>query len=345
MDRPLEVIDMQNVTLKSTNIENVQPLLVTQFRRKERDQCHEIRRSEVGNQIINYFSRDVSLCYSALHLINVTLAHIDGLQITVKLPYLGSGLIIEQSIDIYINNTALLTNGSRRTYFLIYEQLGLLVFNSSRIVVESLQANNFVSGIALWKSHSISVSDTWIQNCTKAGVLIIDSGSVSVMNVQARNSKHGLISASSSHIIITNSTLLNNTNSGITLRTVANIDIQHSFIDNNGINGLYFTDCTNTLVKGTHITRNKYFGLFVHFCTDLTMINILVKHNAHPAIYIEFSKAIMKNVYISNSSGTGMRISNADMHMENVLTEYNQVHGIELTNYHCNHVTGVIKLQ
>ena len=104
----------------------------------------------------------------AIRLINVTLAHIDGIQIAAILPYNVSGLIIEQSTNISINNISLTLSSSRMNK----SEFGLLVYNSSRIVVDSLQANNFSWGISACKSNSINISNTQIQNCNGSGVLI-----------------------------------------------------------------------------------------------------------------------------------------------------------------------------
>ena len=179
MDRPLEVIDRQNVTLKSTGIENVQPLLVPKFFYESLGQCLEIECPFMRSKIIHDRDSDytdifversnISVC-SAIHLINVTLANINGIKIAANLPYYVSGLIIDQSMDIYINNTALALSSSR----MHTSEFGLLVYNSSRIVMDSLKANNFSWGIASYKSISISISNTKIQNCGRSGVSIFN---------------------------------------------------------------------------------------------------------------------------------------------------------------------------
>ena len=109
----------------------------------------------------------VSVCCSALHLINVTHAHIDGIQVAANSSHL-SGLIIEQCTDILISN-AVLTLISTEMHT---SEFGVLVFGSSEIVVDSLQASNFSWGMAACKSMAISISNTKIQNSIRSGVLI-----------------------------------------------------------------------------------------------------------------------------------------------------------------------------
>ena len=331
MDRPLEVTDMQNVTLKLNDTENVQPSLVPQFPCKMHSQCLEIEPPDVAYAKRDHhmiFARSkVSVCCSAIRLINVTLAHIDGIQITANLPYNVSGLIIEQSTDIYIDNMALTLSSSRMNK----SEFGLLVYNSSRIVVDSLQANNFLSGISACKSNSINISNTQIQNCNGSGVLVFESNSVSVENVMSQNNRHGILLALTHHTNITNGTLLNNGLNGMTLMKAENSDIHHSLSHSNGIHGLFLGNCTYTFVKGIHASHNAITGLTIYSCTDLSITNILAKYSQYYGINIHNIIGIMRSVYASNNNDTGIFISDSEVVMENVTAEYNHMYGIALT--------------
>ena len=332
MDRPLEVIDMQNVTLKSNDTENLQPLLVPQFPCEMHSDCLEIEPPEVAPPYaifsLSFTTSNVSLCCSAIRLINVTLAHIDGIQIAAILPYYYnvSGLIIEQSTDISVNNMALTLSSSRMNT----SEFGLLVYNSSRIVVDSLQANNFSWGISTCKSNSINISNTQIQNCNGSGVLIFESNSVSVENVTSQNNRHGILLALTNHTIITNSTLLNNSLNGITLMKANNSDVHHSLSDNNWFHGLYLGNCNHTSVKGIHASHNAVTGLTIFSCKHLTMTNILAKYSQFSGMIINNSPGIMQNIYASNN-GQGLFTLYSEMIMENVSAEYNQFDGIVLS--------------
>ena len=330
MDRPLEVIDMQNVTLKLNDTENVQPSLVPQFPCEMHGQCLEIEPPDVAYAKRDHhmiFARSkVSVCCSAIRLINVTLAHIDGIQITANLPYNVSGLIIEQSTDIYIDNMALTFSSSKMNT----SEFGLLVYNSSRIVVDSLQANNFSSGISACKSNSINISNTQIQNCNGSGVLIFESNSVSVENVMSKNNRHGILLALTNYIIITNGTLLNNSLNGLTLMKAKNGDIRHSLSHSNGIHGLFLANCTYTFVNGIHASHNAITGLTIYSCIDLSMTNILAKYSRYYGMNIHSIVGIMRSVYASNNNNDGIFIFDSEMVMENVSAEYNQFDGIDL---------------
>ena len=166
----------------------------------------------------------VSLCCSAVHLVNVSQALINGIQIAANV----SGLLIEQCTGVLISNVVL-TGNKLRMY-----QCGLLIYASSRILVDSLQAKNLSWGILVCKSISIVISNTQIQNCSRSGMLTSDSDSVSVVNVMSQNNKHGILLVSTNHTTIINNSLLNNVWNGITLRKAKNCDTYYTFSAGNG---------------------------------------------------------------------------------------------------------------
>ena len=86
MDRPLHVTDMQIITLISTDTEHKLPLLVVQFPCDMHGQCLNIQYPDRIPQIGYSFSEssNVSVCCSAVHLINVSHAHIHGIQVAIN---------------------------------------------------------------------------------------------------------------------------------------------------------------------------------------------------------------------------------------------------------------------
>ena len=357
MDRPLEVINMQNVTLKSTSNDNVQPLLVPTFPCDIHREYLEIGhvylymeynlQETIAFKALNFNISIISLFCSTVHLINVSHAHIDGIQIATD-SLNASGLMIENCTNIHISNTVL-------TAYKHTSGFGTLVYKSSRILLDTLQANNFSWGIAASNnSVSINISNTRIQNCHGSGVLIFDSDSISIENVMSQNNRHGIMLVLTSHVNITNSTLLNNRLGGITLIEANNSDIHHTLSDSNGNYGFFLYTCTDTSVNGVCATHNLERGFLIASCTKVTMVNITMKHNKIEGLHIQNSKGRMKSAYASNN-GHGMHFDDSDMqmedvyasnnsngllfvcsdvYMENVLTEYNCNNGIELDG--CN---------
>ena len=316
MDRPLEVIDKQNVTLKSTDTKKVQPLLVVQFPCAVHGNCLEL---ECSGYIM-----PSSGCCSAVHFRNVSQAHIDGIEISANSTHV-SALVIENCTDILISNAILTFIANERSM----TEFGILVYESSKIVVDMLQASKFILGIAACKSHFISISNTNINNMW-SGVYIVDSDHASVVNVMSQSNRYyGILSALTSHTTITNSTFQNNGYFGIELTEAKMSDIRHSLSDNNE-NGFWLYQCTDTFVHGMHAIHNNQYGIVIHLSTNLTMINILVEHTQNnSAVRIYKTTGVLKSVCASNNQGIGIQIYVAAMYMENVSADYNDV-GIEL---------------
>ena len=114
---------------------------------------------------------------------------------------------------------------------------GLLTYESSKILVDSLQTNNLSWGIVALKSGYISISDTNIQNSSLSGVLIIDGDHVSVEKVMLQNNGFGIQSLWTNHSFIKNVSLRENSWSGITLVQSHNSDILDSLSESNRIYG------------------------------------------------------------------------------------------------------------
>ena len=324
MDRPLEVRDMQNVTLKSTDTEKVQPLLVVQFPCAVHGNCLELELSDYHQTDFPWIGYPMPspVCCSAVHFKNVSQAHIDGIEISANSTHV-SALVIEHCTDILISDT-FITNERPMTEF------GLLVYESSKIVVDILQASKFSFGIAACKSHFISISNTNIHNMSY-GVYIVESYNTSVVNVMSQSNRYaGILSALTSHTTITNSTFQNNGDSGITLVRAKISDIRHSLSDNN-YNGFTLDLCTDTFVDGMHATHNIRNGFDIESCTNLTMINIVAEHTQYrTGVYISNAMGVMKSVYSSNNRGVGIVVIDAAaMYMENISADYNAI-GIEL---------------
>ena len=336
MDRPLHILDMKNVTLKSTDSENVQPVLLPRFPCVY-SHCLEIvnisshpypvgyhgSRKNIGD--FYYEKNFISVCCSAVHLINVSHADIDGIQIVAN-SLNASGLIIENCTDIHISNSLIVTNKEHTS------AVGTLVYKSSRIFVDTLQANNFSWGIATSNSISIIISNTRIQNCSGPGVYIFDSDSVSVVNVMSQNNRHGIVVLSTNHTTITDSTLVNNVLTGIMLVWAKSSDINHMLSDSNGFYGFYLDTCTNTLVNGVHANHN---GFLIDTGTNLIMSNITVKQSQKEGMYICNVTGKMESVNVHVSSSPGIYFIDCDMYMENVYASNNTcgIHSVHSSMY------------
>ena len=318
MERSLQIVRVQNITLRSVDNETGQTLLVPQYLCKVNDHCIELKTPELGVGCKPCFERsEVCTNCSAIHLVNVSHSQIDGIQIAPCSPY--SGLSVEHCTDIFISNAVLINKMYRNV-----TGHGLFTFESSKIVVDSLQVNNLSWGIVALNSGHISISNTNIQNSSRSGVLIINSDHVSVENVLLQNNTYGIQSALSSHSLVKNVTLRENNRSGIILTLSHNSDILDSLSESNGHYELEMYVCDNASVDGIHAIQNTGGGLYIFLCSNPTVMNFQVQHNGGIGIAIFFSTIIMKSGYSSNNLDDGVLFNACDIYIKNVSVEHNQ---------------------
>ena len=304
MDRPLQIGHVQNITLKSAEIGHGQTVLVPQYHCESDELCPFIDNVPCDFNPTPFKIGYCTQCY-AIQLSNVSHAHVDGIQVALRPQH--SGLLTWYCKNILISH-AVLTSISNET-FNPYE-IGLGIYKSSKIVVDSLQANNVPWGIFTNKSGCVTVNNTNIQNCSEAGVLIFGSDNVSVVNTLLQKSKHGILSVQTRFILINNCTLLENRKNGIKLMDSNNIDILDSLSDSNGCAGIEFNRCNGS-----------------------TLMNILVKHSRHDGIVLELSiDTNITNSSTIGNNGSGINLESAmDTYIVQVFSKHNGKYGLTAT--------------
>ena len=321
MDRPLQIGHVQNITLKSADVGNGHTVLVPQYHCEPDRVCTSkyVFLSMCDFGPIRFDIDRIGHCTQcyAIRLSNVSHAHVDGVQ--VVLCALHSGLLTWYCKNIRITHVVI-TNIPNET-FNSYE-IGLGIYESTKILVDSLQANNIPWGIITYKSGRVTVKNTNIQNCSEAGVLIVDSDNVSVVNTLLQKNEYAIMSIDTRHILIYNCTILENSFSGITLIFTDNSDILHSLIDSNVFIGLHICRCTNASVSGIQPMYNE---LNIPNFYISPMMNVVVKHSSFSAIVFTLSTGTMKNVFSSNNLGEGLRIVESNISLKNVHVDYNLV--------------------
>ena len=95
MDRPLEIRDVENISLEaSEDNSDIYPQLVAQF---------TCQNEAIGDCIV---LQTLHACCSAIRMINVTHAAIQGLSVTVRTPNV-SGVILQQCSHLHIQSITL----------------------------------------------------------------------------------------------------------------------------------------------------------------------------------------------------------------------------------------------
>ena len=302
MDRPLQIGHVQNITLKSAEVGNGQTVLVPQYHCESDKLCFFINNINCNYYPTIFFKEHCTQCY-AIQLSNVSHAHVDGIQVVLRPQH--SGLFTQYCKNILITHAVItyISNETINPY-----EIGLGIYESTKILVDSLQANNIPWGIFTNRSGRVTVNNTNIQNCSEAGVMIAESDIVSVVNTLLQKSEHGILSVWTSHILINNCTLLENRKNGIILMDSHYIDILDSLSDSNGCAGIEF-----------------------HRCNGSTLMNSLVKHSGHDGIILDVTRGtiIITNSSTIGNNGSGIHLEAAmDTYIVHVLSKHNGKYGL-----------------
>ena len=138
MDRPLEIRDVENITLEASDgNSDMYPQLVAQFT------CQYVADTDCI-----YLSSRLSVCCSVVRMINVTHAAIMGISLTVRNV---SGIVLQQCSHLHIQSSTYSSIQQVGNDFVINKyEVGILAYESSDIEIDSLEASNFTTGVFLY---------------------------------------------------------------------------------------------------------------------------------------------------------------------------------------------------
>ena len=144
MNRPLTIRDVENITLEaSDDNSDMYPELVAQF----------TSQNEAHSDCIDILSFPFdygSVRCSVVWMINVTHASIEGISVTVRTPNV-SGVILQQCSHLHIQSISYIIIQGQDIH--VFQQTGIIVFESKDIEMDSLEASNFAFGMVLYKSR------------------------------------------------------------------------------------------------------------------------------------------------------------------------------------------------
>ena len=332
MNRPLEIRDVENISLKASDDKSdTYPQLVAQF-------ACQYGADTACIHIMIDLERYSDVCCSAIRMINVTHAAIEGISMTLKTPDV-SAVILQQCSHLQIqsvSSTSIQEVDSDSKDFVSKESLdefGILAYESSDIEMESLEASYFTNGVTLYDS-----SDTILVNVSAAlnennGILLRYSTNTSMMNVSAAHNKYsGIYLYGSTDTSMANVSAALNENNGILLRYSTNTSMTNLSAAHNKYDGMYLYHSTETSMMNVFAAQNKYNGIYLYHPTDTSMTNVSTAHNKLKyGIYLYYStdKSMMNVSAAHNEYGVYLNHS-TDTSMTSISAAHNQIDGIFL---------------
>ena len=298
MNRPLEIRDVENISLEASddNNDNVTyPQVVPQFTcQYETDSdCIVIQTSRLYAWV----------CCSVVWMINVTHAAIEGIRVTVTTPNVF-GVILQQCSHLHIQSN---------TYIGIHKQFdfdddhGIMAHESSDIEMDSIEVSNFTFGVALYKSRSSSMMNVSAVHNEGFGIVLYDSTDTSMMNVSAA---HNGVGIRLDHCTDT---------------SMMNVSAAH-----NGV-GIMLDHCTDTSMMNVSAAHNGWEGIWLDHCTDTSMMNVSAAHNGWEGIELYDSTDTSMMSVSAAHNGVGILLDNSThTSMMNVSAAHNQNNAITM---------------
>ena len=319
MNRPLEIRDVENISLEaSDDNSDMYPQLMAQFT------SQYVRISDCIS--FKHINRNVVACRSVVWMINVTHAAIDGISVTVTTPHV-SGVILQQCSHLYIKSS---------TYVGIKEQdneYGIIAYESSDIEMDSLEASNFTYGVMLYKSRSTSMMNISAAHNEGDGIYLHHSTNTSMLNVSVVHIEgHGIYLYNSTDTSMMNVSAVHNGHGGIRLRRSTNTSMMNVSVVHNEGHGIYLYNSNDTSMMNVSAAHNRHGGIRLRRSTNTSMMNVSVVHIKGHGIYLEKSTdTSMMNVSAVHNGQGGIRLRRCtNTSMMNVSVVHNRHGGIWL---------------
>ena len=351
MNRPLEIRDVENISLEaSDDNSDMYPHLVAQFT------CQH----ETNSDCITYNNRYYTCC-SVVWMTNVTHAAIEGISVTVTTPHV-SGVILQQCSHLHIQSNTYINIQKQDNW--INKSVGIMAYESSDIEMDSLEASNFTFGVALSKSRNTSMMNVSAAHNGYDGIWLDSSTHTSMMNVSAaHNGDDGIDLHYSTNTSMMNVSAAHSGQFGIRLYYCNDTSMMNVSAAHNGYNGIWFYHSTNTNMMNVSAAHNEGGGIRLHHSTDTSMMNVSAAHNQKIAIrmfscintslYYSYTYHNRDGIYITecrtthilyhNTENTMYIIQSTDTYILNsVLSEHSDIEMRNTANTYITNTTSLI---
>ena len=345
MNRPLEIRDVENISLEaSDDNSDMYPQLVAQFT------CQD----EADSDCID-LSTIFSVCCSVVRMSNVTHAVVMGISVTTSTV---SAVILQQCSHLRIQSTTYssIQQVGNDDFVSNEYEFGIVVYESNDIEMDSLEASNFTIGVILYNSSNTILANVSVAHNEYSGIFLYYSNDTSMMNVSAVNNEqlgiHLLYSTNTTMINISaannkyngiflvcsndtsmmNVSAANNKYGGILLDCSNDTSMMNVSAANNEQNGIELLYSTNTTMINVSAANNKYGGILLQNSNDTIMMNVSAAHNEQSGIVLYYSTdTIMMNVSAANNEYCGIYLHySTDTSTMNVSAAHNKYSGIYL---------------
>ena len=301
--RPIQIQNVENVTLKST-IPGMYP------------------------QLLVHYSCENELCsstQSAIKLVNVTNAVVKDISLKILTPNI-SGVIVELSTNVHLQLDIHYVP-QNNTY-----GIAILANESSYVYMDRLRVGNFRDGIRIGNTNKTNITNSTIEYCRNSGVTMIKSDTIDISHTNFSDShESGMYLESCSNAKLTTIYATNNQR-GIYLKQSSNMSFTSIYASGNRVEGMKLLKCSNTNMTNVSVTNNSWDGMFLISCSNTHLTTIRTTDNQGHGIYLSLcNKLTLTGIYASSSRQIGVGLYQcSSINMISVSATNNQLTGVYL---------------
>ena len=322
MQRPMEFQSVSNVTVRASDNNGVYILQPVQSFKCQNKNCINV----------TFPDRVEQVCCSTLRMVGVSNVTIRGLTVASAVHNV-SGIIITQSTNIKVLQNTIQFEASPG-----YNEIGVMVVDSSYVLTDVLKTKHFKVGVLLLRTSHLILQDSETTHSQGDGLVMIQTANSNISSVKVNDSMvNGIFLYKATYSFIedvhVNITGVN-AYGGIVLWSCTKTTMLDVSSNNNKKWGIILQSGNkHTTMKGITVSYNHKSGLVVQSSDFTTLCDIITRYNQEYGIYILNSNdSIIRGVYATNNNrgilATGVKIVNISR-----VIAHNNENGIILYNY------------
>ena len=298
MHQPLLIGNVHNMSLE--NINDEQPHLVAQF------SCE----TTAGHDCIQVTSKRW-VCCAAIQLHDSQNITLTGINITSQTPGM-SGITVHHvsNLNIQLITAYSLMPSSRNSSYILKQQVGILISESSMVGVYSTDTANYLHGFVLNNAINTFISSIMATNSSDYGISLYKATNTTIMSLKAVNNHIGIFLFGGTNTTIIDAVVLHNDNLGMFLDTTSDVTIINPTVMFNDNDSIIMIQPRNAYIINATVMQNAYNGIAMTDALNVHIINtsMHVTQDSEVSIimgYISITSSSQTKIFNTSFTGIG----------------------------------------
>ena len=252
------------------------------------------------SNVVSFYDFPYCMACSIFQMTNVSNATISGF---IMLPTNEKGIsaiVVRSSSDIRVQTIDVLYDDE---YMFVNSSVvaGVIVANTSNVLIDTFQGTNCLVGIAIWGSRVVSIRNSDISFGFGFGVLAVHAEFIKLTNISAMNNTlDGFLLISVKNATLQNIYSMSNWN-GLRLIDCSDTFLEESLFDSNTLDGVVLKSCVNTEIMSITASYNVYSGIIMYSCSPTTIVDTITMKSIYGIVTDEKKTAEYQgNLFLHN---------------------------------------------